>query len=179
MKITKWGLAGMMGLLAWMMVSASIATAADVAKIGIIDFQKVLTESEAGKAVQGRIQEKGREMEKSLMALGQEIETLSEQMGREAMVMSKEKREEKQRELEIKKYDFQTLQKKYQMEFRELESAEVAKLQKEIFALAEKIGKKEGYLLILEKTAAIYYPASIDMTDSLIEAYNKTPAGGE
>jgi outer membrane protein len=128
--------------------------AADVAKIGIVDFQRVLTESESGKSVQGQIQAKGREMEKSLIELGKEIESLSEQISRESMVMSKEKREEKQREIEIKKYDFQSMQKKFQMEFRELEAAEVEKLKDQIFALAEKIGKKEGYLLIIEKSAA-------------------------
>ncbi|MEZ4603420.1 MAG: hypothetical protein R2861_08455 [Desulfobacterales bacterium] len=37
---------------------------------------------------------------------------------------------------------------------------------------AEKIGKKEGFLLILEKSAAIYYHNTIDITDSLIEKYN-------
>ncbi|MBC2715075.1 MAG: OmpH family outer membrane protein [Desulfobacteraceae bacterium] len=153
------------------------AFAADVAKIGIIDFQRVLTESEAGKSVQEEIQKKGREMETSLIELGKAIEGLSEQMSREAMVMSKEKREEKQREIEIKKYDFQSLQKKYQMEFRELEAIEVEKLKNDIFELAEKIGKKEGYLLIIEKSAAIYYPSTIDITDLLIEKYNETSKG--
>jgi outer membrane protein len=157
---------------AWVMLWGTAVYAADVAKIGIIDFQRVLTESEAGKSVQAQIQKKGREMEQSLVELGQEIEALSEQMGRESMVMSKEKREEKQRELEIKKYDFQSMQKKFQMEFRELEAGEVEKLKDEIFDLAEKIGKKEGFLLILEKSAAIYYPSTIDITDSLIEKYN-------
>jgi outer membrane protein len=146
--------------------------AAYVAKIGIIDFQSVLTESDAGKAVQSEIQKKGREMETDLIELGKQIEGLSEDMSREAMVMSKEKREEKQRELEIKKYDFQSMQKKYQMAFRELEAVEVEKLKNDIFKLAEEIGKKEGYLLIIEKSAAIYYPSTIDMTDLLIEKYN-------
>jgi outer membrane protein len=158
--------------MAWVMFCVIPAFAADVAKIGIIDFQRVLTESNAGKSVQAQIQKKGRAMEQSLIELGQEIETLSEQMSRESMVMSKEKREEKQRELEIKKYDFQSMQKKFQMEFRELEAAEVEKLRSEIFDLAETIGKKEGFLLILEKSAAIYYPSTIDITDSLIEKYN-------
>ncbi len=153
------------------------AYAADVAKIGIVDFQRVLTESEAGKLVQGEIQKKGRTMEAKLIELGKEIESLSEQMSRESMVMSKEKREEQQRELEIKKYDFQSLQKKFQMEFRELEATEVEKLKNDIFELAEKIGKKEGYLLIIEKSAAIYYPSTIDMTDLLIEKYNAQPNG--
>ncbi len=170
MKIGKFGLIGTIVL---MMFYVLPVCAADVAKIGVIDFQRVLTESESGKSVQDTLQTKGREMEKHLTELGKEIEALSDQMSREAMVMSKEKREEKQRELEIKKYDFQSLQKKYQVEFRDAESNEVEKLKNEIFELAEKIGKKEGYLLIIEKSAAIYYPSSIDMTDLLIEKYNE------
>lgn len=149
------------------------AFGADVAKIGIVDFQQVLTESEGGQAVQSRIQKKGREMESNLQELGTEIESLTKKLNRDSMVMSKEKRDEQQRELEIKKYDFQSMQKKYQSEFREMESKLVDKLRADIFGVAETIGKKEGYLLIIEKIAAIYYPSSIDITDKVIKAYNE------
>lgn len=170
MRIGKWGL--VIGALALMMLYVVAADAADMGKIGVVDFQKVLTESETGKKVQAEMQEKGKGMEAKLMAAGKEIETLSEQMSREAMVMSKEKREEKQRELEIKKYDFQSLQKKYQMEFRELEGIQIEKIKNEIFTMAAKIGEKEGYTLIIEKSAVIYYPKSVDITDQLIKQYN-------
>ena len=155
-------------------VCAVPAWGADIAKIGIVDFQRILTESEAGKDIQAQLQKKGREMETDIRELGTEIETLQEQLNRESMVMSRKKREEKQRELDIKKYDFQSKQKKYQSELRELESKLLEKLQTEIFSLAEEIGKEEGYLLIIEKSAAIYYPNSIDITDKLIEKYNAT-----
>lgn len=168
MRIGKWGL---IGALVLMMLSAASVHAAD-SKIGVVDFQKVLTDSETGKKVQAEMQEKGKGMEAKLMAAGKEIEGLAEQMSREAMVMSKEKREEKQRELEIKKYDFQSLQKKYQMEFRELEGVQIEKIKNEIFKMAAKIGEKEGYLLIIEKSAVIYYPKSVDITDQLIKQYD-------
>ena len=168
MRIGKWGL---IGALVLMMLSAGSVHAAD-SKIGVVDFQKVLTDSETGKKIQAEMQEKGKGMEAKLMAAGKEIEGLAEQMSREAMVMSKEKREEKQRELEIKKYDFQSLQKKYQMEFRELEGIQIEKIKNEIFKMAAKIGEKEGYLLIIEKSAVIYYPKSVDITDQLIKQYD-------
>ncbi|MGB9499938.1 MAG: OmpH family outer membrane protein [Dissulfuribacterales bacterium] len=174
MKIKRMGIIGAIVMSVFFVLPAY---GADVAKIGVVDFQKVLTESEAGKLVQAEMQTKGREMEKSLRDLGAEIESLTDQMSREAMVMSKEKREEKQRELEIKKYDIQTLQKKYQTKFRKLEADNVAKLQKEIFDIAGKIGKEGGYLLIIEKSAAVYYPDSIDITDTVIEKYNKQSGG--
>jgi len=147
--------------------------AADVVKIGVVDFQKVLTESESGKAVESMMTKRGKEMETGLKDLGSQIDQITEQMNKDAMVMSKEKRDEKQRELEIKKYDFQSLQKKYQTEFRDLEAKMINKLKKEIFYLAKEIGQKEGYMLIVEQSAVIYYPDSIDITKQIIEAYNK------
>lgn len=158
----------MLGAVLW----AGVAFAADGGKIGVVDFQRVLTESETGKKVQAQLQSKGKDMEAKLQAAGKEIESLAEQMGREAMVMNKEKREEKQRDLEIKKYDFQSMQKKYQMEFRELENSQVEKIKNEIFDMAAKLGEKEGYMLIIEKGAVIYYTKAVDITDQLIKQYN-------
>jgi len=148
------------------------AYGADIAKIGIVDFQRILSESEVGQQVQSKLQAKGREMETDLRALGKEIQALEEELKQRATVISKEKREEMQREMDIKKYDLKSKQKKYQSELRQLENKMLEKLQKEIFSLAEEIGKKQGYLLILEKSAAVYYPDSIDITDQVIEKYN-------
>jgi outer membrane protein len=150
------------------------AYSADIAKIGVVDFQRLITESEAGKNIQAQLQAKGREMETDLRALGTEIEELEKELKQRATVISKEKREEMQREMDIKKYDLNTRQKKYQKQLRELENNMLEKLQSEVFSLAEEIGKKEGYLLIIEKSAAIYYPSSIDITDTLIEKYNES-----
>lgn len=165
-------LVSVFGCMAVLAALAFPAYGADIAKIGIVDFQRILSESESGQEVQSKLQAKGREMETDLRALGKEIQELEEELGQRATVISKEKREEMQREMDIKKYDLQSKQKKYQSELRQLENNMLKDLQEEIFALAEEIGKKEGYLLILEKSAAIYYPKSIDITDKVIERYN-------
>ncbi|MFO7860907.1 MAG: OmpH family outer membrane protein [Desulfosalsimonadaceae bacterium] len=160
-------------MLACLFLAAGPAGAADVAKIGVIDFQKVISESEAGQKVQEEIQKKGRQMESELQEMAKEIEELDKQLSRDAMVMSKEKRQQKQRELEIKKYDLQSRQREYENEFRQMQSERVGELRDDIMELAEQIGKKEGYLLIIEKNAAVYYPSAIDMTDEIIRKYNE------
>ena len=156
-----------------LLVFSASAYGADVGRIGIIDFQRVLLESEAGKSVQAEIQQKGRSMESDLMKMGEEIESMMRQLQRDSMVMSAERREQQQRELEIRRYDFQTMQKKYQSEFREMEVTMLDKLRDEVFDIAESIGQREGYMLIIERGAAIYFPSSIDITDKLIQAYNE------
>ena len=154
-------------------LSVAPVSGADVGRIGIIDFQMVLMESDAGKMVQAEIQQKGRSMEADLRKMGEEMEAMMRQLERDSMVMSADRREQQQRELEIRRYDFQSLQRKYQAEFREMEVQLVEKLRDEVFSIAETIGKQEGYMLIIERGAAIYFPSTIDITNKVIQAYNK------
>jgi outer membrane protein len=50
----------------------------------------------------------------------------------------------------------------------------VNRIQKAIFKIVEEIGKKEGYLLVVEKRegGVLYFPNTIDITDKLIHQYN-------
>ena len=146
--------------------------AADVAKIGVANLQKVLETSNPGKAAQEEIKKQKDLMEQELKQKGSEIEELRKQLERESMVMSKEKREEKEREIRIKLNDFKSLQKSYRTELQGLEQKLVNALLKEVSTLVEEIGKKEGYLLIINNTGVMYSPGSIDLTDKLIKELN-------
>jgi outer membrane protein len=150
--------------------------AADVAKIGVVDMQRLLETSESGKAAQAKIKAKKDKMEQELKQKGAELEELRKQLEREAMVMSKEKRAEKEREGRIKLNDFKTLQKSYRAELQALEKELVSKLRKDTFELIEEIGKKEGYLLIINNFSVMYSPGSIDITDRLIKELNARSA---
>ena len=157
--------------------SAVYSYSADVAKIGVIDFQRILEASSAGKLAQSEINKKGKKMEAELKAKGTAIEELQKKLERDALVMSKEMREEKGREVRIKINDIKTLQKRYLAEFRELENRLVTRIKKDVLGIVKEIGKKEGYLLIIEKAGVLYYPNAIDLTDKLIRLYNKKEAG--
>lgn len=146
--------------------------AADVAKIGIANLQKILETSNPGKSAQEEIKKQKDQMEQALKQKGGEIEELRKQLERESMVMSKEKREEKEREIRIKLNDFKSLQKRYRTELQRLEKKLVNTLLRDVSNLVEEIGKKEGYLLIINNTGVMYSPGSIDLTDRLINELN-------
>ena len=147
---------------------------ADVAKIGVVDFQKVLEISNAGKLARDKINEQGRKMEADLKKKGENIEETKKKLEREALVMSNEMRAEKEREIRISINDFKSLQKNYMDDFKEQEKKLVTRIQKELLKIVAEIGKKEGFLLILEKREAgiIYSPDTIDISDRLIQEYN-------
>ena len=146
--------------------------AADVAKIGIVNLQRIMETSDAVKSAQAQIKKEKEKMEQELNAKGAEIEELRKQFERESMVMSKEKREEKEREGRIKLNDFKSLQQRYRSQLQNLEKRLVNELRKDVFALVEEMGKKEGYLLIINNFSVMYSPGSIDITDKLIKQLN-------
>ena len=150
--------------------------AADVAKIGVIDLQKLLETSNAGKSIQAELKKQKQKMETDLKKKGTEIEKISKRLERESMVMSKEMRDEKQREQRIKINDFKTLQKKYRTDLQKLEAQLMGELQGDLKELVDSIGKKEGYLLIVNKHIVLYSPGSIDITNKLIKQLNAKTA---
>ena len=161
------------GVLSFFLLTG-VLSAADVPKIGVVDFQKILEVSEAGKTAQGEISKQGKQMEADLQGKGAEIEDFEKKIDRESLLMSKDAREEKQREIRIKIADFKALQQKYLEDFKALESQSIIRIQKEVVALVQDVGKKEGYTMIVEKRAGgvVYTLSSIDITDTVIQIYD-------
>ena len=155
-------------------ILAQPVMAAEV-KIGIIDFQRVLEISDAGKAAQAEINEQGKKMESDLRERSDEIEALETKLERESMVMDSEVRLEKQREVRIKINDIKTLQKKYVADFKKMEAQIINQIQKDVFDVVAELGDKGAYTLIMEKRAGgvVYTAESRDITDEVIEQYNK------
>jgi len=147
---------------------------ADIAKIGVFNFQKILTDSSAGKMMQKEINEKGNELQKKLQTEKDQLDELNKAIEREALVLSPEKQNEKQRDFRIKVNDFKKMQEDFAKEFKQLEVKFINEIQKEVFEITNEIGKKEGYLLIIERKTAgvVYHPAQLDMTDQIIKQYN-------
>jgi outer membrane protein len=148
------------------------AIAADVAKIGVVDIQRIMSTSEQGKAAKAQIKEHSDKMTVALKEKGAEIEELKKQLERESMVMSKEKREEKEREFRIKLNDLKSLEKRYRGELQGIEKKLAGEMRKAVFTLVTEIGKKEGYLLIINNFDVMYSPGSIDITDQVIKELN-------
>jgi outer membrane protein len=147
---------------------------ADVAKIGVINFETIMKESSAGKIVQKQISEKGASLQKKLADEKVQLDELKKAFEREALVLSPEKQQEKQREFRIRVNDFKKMQENFSREFKQLEMKLLNEMQRAVFEIGNEIGKEGGYLLILEKKTAgiIYQPEQLDITDQIIKKYN-------
>ncbi len=148
--------------------------AAEVVKIGVFDFQKIITESSAGKLIQQQINDKGNELQDKLKAEKEKLDELSKAYEREKLVLSPDKQSEKEKEFRTQINDFKKMQDDFTREFKQLEIEKLNQLQEEIFAITTEMGNSEGYSVILEKKAGgvVFSQEKLDITDQIIKKYN-------
>jgi len=147
---------------------------ADVAKIGVVDFEKIIKESSAGKLTQKELRKKGEEFQGKLKNEKNSLDAISKAFEREALVLSPDKKREKERDFRIRVNDFKKMQEDYTKELRRIEMKLINQMQKNVFEIANDMGKAEDFLLIVERKTAgvLYMPDSVDITDRIITAYN-------
>ncbi|RLB81246.1 MAG: hypothetical protein DRH17_09685 [Deltaproteobacteria bacterium] len=157
---------------------SGIVFGAEVAKIGVVDFQRIIDKSNAGKRSSVEIKSQGKKMEQILKEKGAEIEELKKTLDQKALVMSEDVREAKEKDLRIKINDLKSLQRRYQDVLSELNVNLSKQIMKDVFEIVERIGKREGYLLIIDRRigGVIYAPNAIDITDKVIQEYNALDA---
>jgi outer membrane protein len=156
----------------------STASAAGVVKIGIVDFQKILTTSNYGKRATDELNKKGKDMEGDMKAKETELLDLQKKFEKDSVVMAKDKKEEKQKELRAKFNDFKTLRAKYMDEFKNMQANHFNKIRGEVLNVTSAIGKKEGFTIIIEKNEGgiMYSEGALDITDKVVSEYNKMPS---
>jgi outer membrane protein len=157
-----------------------MAFCADAVKIGIIDFEKIMKESSAGKMNQKVLNAKGTELKNKLEKEKQTLDEIGQSFEKEALVLSDEKKRERERDFRNQIEDFKIMQQNYSNELKNLEIKMINDMQKAVFEIANELGEKEKYTLIIEKKNAgvIYTTDQTDITDRVITKYNAVTAQG-
>ena len=149
------------------------AMCADVAKIGVVNFQKILENSEAGKAAKKELTTEGQAMEADLQKRGGEINEMRQMLERDTGIMSKEARDEKQWELNRKIEDAKAVKQKYDRKIQDLQVQLLSAIRQDLIGLIREYGQKQGYLMIIENISVVYAPETIEISDAIIKLYNE------
>ncbi|MDY0131420.1 MAG: OmpH family outer membrane protein [Desulforegulaceae bacterium] len=154
-------------------VFSGIGGAADIAKIGVFDYQKFMVNSKGGQNIREILNTKKTQLEGKLKEKAGEIKKLGDQLEREAFVMSPEKQGEKQREYRIQVNDYKDMDEMYAKEIKRAEREETKKIFDQVDEILKKIGKEENFLLILPQSTVLYSPDQLDITDRVIKLHDK------
>jgi outer membrane protein len=150
--------------------------AVDDLKIGYIDFQKVLNESDAGKKAKADLEVLVKSKQTTIDEKGKTIEKSKADLEKQASVLSAEAKKGKEEELEKMLREYQRLVQDSQTEVKKKELEFTDAIIKDVRQIVEKMGEEGGYTLIIERTGGmvLYSKKDIDLTDAVIKKYNQS-----
>lgn len=168
------------GLVAVMMMVAVPAVAAEM-KIGYVDLQRALIESDAGKMAKGSMGKRVADFQTTAEARQQNLKSLNEELEKKSLMLSADAKAQKERDFQQQNKDFQRFVKDAQEELQREEARLGRSILEGLSQVIKDIGDKEGYTLVFERSggALLYANDSIDLTDKVIAAYNKVYKAGK
>ena len=177
----------------WAMVTAAGALALPATaqtatpKIAVIDVQKLVVESAAGKEAQSRVKKIVDSKEADSEKMQKELQALQQRLTDQGPSMADDKREQLNKEYQEKGIAYKRFQDDAQRQVQEAQQRELSELEKRVLPVINTVGKEQGYTLIFNKFAPgmlVYADDAVDITDEVLRRFNtqvtappaKTPA---
>jgi outer membrane protein len=161
--------------LAFMILPLLVAAgAAAQLKVGYVDLQRALNESEAGKSAKERFKVQVDKLQVDLKKKKDQLDSLKEQLEKKSSVMKEEEARNLQKDYEKKARDFERSYKDSQGELQQKDNELTVELLKELQGVIEEFGKQGGYSIILEQSSSsvLYGAPELDLTEQIITRYN-------
>jgi outer membrane protein len=152
------------------------------ARIAVIDVQKVLSQSVAGKAAYEKLKKMQEDRVEKAKAMDEELRKLDTDINTKKISLSEDKLAEMQKQLADKRISMQRYAQDADREVTEARDRELQALEVKIKPVIDAIGKEMGIAVIFNKfeSGLVYASEAIDITSAVIQKFNEasgaTPA---
>lgn len=142
-------------------------------KLGVVDTHNVLQKYKKAQEANEVLQTAQDRLTTQLRDIQKEVETMEERLTKQKLFLPDPETATLETDINLKKQEFQRGLEVGQESIRAKEKELFEPILKEIEDLLQKVGKSEGYSLILEKrVVALYVDASYDLTERIIKLLN-------
>jgi len=141
-------------------------------KIGFIDIQRAISESQAGKRAKQNFQVEVKKAENDLLKAKQELERLKSDLDKKGPLLKEEERRNLEADLQRRYVSYQRSMQDQQQSLRQKEGQMTSDILKDLEKIVDEVGKTEKFTLILERNQILYSDQGIDITNKVIEVYN-------
>lgn len=150
----------------------SLSYAQERIKIGYIDIQRVISESQAGKRAKERFQAQVKKAEADILKERQDIERLKSDLDKKGPLLKEEERRNMESDLQKRSINLQRSMSDHQQELQVKNNEMMSEILKELERIVNEVGKAEKFTMILERSQILYSDQGIDITNKVIETYN-------
>ena len=144
-------------------------------KVGMVDMEKFRKQSVSFQKTYTIMKKKADAMQAKLDQEKTAVEKMEQNFEKQKLMLSLDAQEDKRLALEKKKRYYKYLYEDFSFEMKAAEVETQKRIGRLLNKIVRTIGEKEGYALVLEKRAPglICYSDAIDMTDKLIQIYDR------
>ena len=157
-------------LLAATLVLATATAAAQDVKIGFVNLERILRDSNSAKAAQTKLEQEFSKREKDIQALAASLKTASEKFEREAPTLPEAQRTTRQRQLVEQDREFQRKQREFQEDLNLRKNEELQAVLERANRVIRQVAETEKFDLILQE--AVYINPKHDITEKVLAGLN-------
>jgi outer membrane protein len=145
------------------------------ARVAVIDVNKVLTQSTAGKAAYDKLKKMQEERIEKAKAMDEELRKLDADINSKKLSLSEDKLSDMQKQLADKRISMQRFAQDADREIGEARDRELQALEVKIKPVIDALGKEMGLAAIFNKfeSGLVYASDAIDVTDTVIKRFNE------
>ena len=145
-------------------------------KIGIINVQRAIVETEEGKEAQEKLKADFAPKVKELQAKQAELERLQNQLREQERALSDEARANFVRQIETKTKDFNRSREDFNSEGQQAQSEVLGKIGQKVLKVLGEYALENGYHIVIEigspQTPVVWANTAVNLTDDIIKRYN-------
>ncbi|MFN2442412.1 MAG: OmpH family outer membrane protein [Thermoanaerobaculia bacterium] len=157
----------------------AMAQTTSPARIAVINVQRVLAESESGKAALEKLRKMQEERTAKLKKMDDEIRALDTELSQKRMSLAADRIAEMQKQISDRRILLQRAGQDAERELAEARDRELQAMEAQIMPLIDELGKEMGFAAIFNKfeSGLVYASPAIEITDTVIKRYNERPQG--
>jgi outer membrane protein len=157
-----------------LLITAVAPATAQELKIGYVNSERVMRESNPAKAAQTKLQAEFSKREKELDDSAGKLKAAADKLEKDAVTLSEAERNRRQRELVESDRDLQRKRREFQEDLNQRRNEELAGVIERANRVIRQIYESEKYDLVLQEV--IFAGARVDITEKVIKVLN-APAG--
>jgi outer membrane protein len=143
-------------------------------RVAVIDMNKILNESDAGKVAKKKMEARYEELKKKIDVTQEEARKIKDDIDKQKVMLGKEKLKEKEDALQAKINELREMTQQGEQEMQSRQAEFTREVLKSVETKIDIVVKADKFDLVLEKTAGVIYSnPSMDISSRVLALVNE------
>lgn len=174
--MTVLGLCMMLAACAGASNTQSGAAPPPVVQIGVVDFQRVFNETDAGKKVRDSLNTFMKNRQELIQLEQKDLQRMEDDLRKQASVLSANARKEREEQFQRRMMEYQQKVNELNREVQEKQKEVLDTFRERVEKVVGRVAQKLRMAMVVEKghgSPTLYSDSTLDITDKVVEEFNK------